>query len=122
LVSPVRAATPDGQILSGGSPRHVLTAGAGLFQENAMKFRIEDKAGWQLAEGRIEKNRAEARALVERLERDIKIERLVKASRRAALAPVGDLHRRAGADGGPMAIRMNLFQRGIAALLRGFAS
>jgi hypothetical protein len=46
----------------------------------------------------------------------------VKASRAAALAPVGDLHRRAGADGGPMAVRMGLFQRGIAALLRGFAS
>ena len=68
-----------------------------------MKFQVEDKSGWLLAEGRLERNRAEARALVERLERDIKIEKLVKASRRAALAPVGDLHRRAGADGGPMA-------------------
>jgi hypothetical protein len=87
-----------------------------------MKFEISDKHGYILADGRIERNRAEARALVEKLERDIKIEKLVKASRAAALAPVGDLHRRAGADGGPMAVRMGLFQRGIAALLRGFAS
>jgi len=99
-----------------------LDLGAGLFQETDMKFSINDRDGWLLAEGRLERNRAEARALVERLERDIKIEKLVKASRAAALAPVGDLHRRAGADGGPMAVRMGLFQRGIAALLRGFAS
>jgi hypothetical protein len=103
-------------------PASGLTAGAGLFQETDMKFQVEDKSGWLLADGRLERNRAEARALVEKLERDIKIEKLVKASRRAALAPVGDLHRRARAEHDPMAVRMSVFQRGIAALLRGFAS
>lgn len=45
-----------------------------------MKFIVEDRAGYTLAEGRLERNRAEALAIVEKIERRLALEKLCRAS------------------------------------------
>lgn len=45
-----------------------------------MNYNVSDKAGWTLAEGRIQRNREEAARVVERIERNLRIERLVRAA------------------------------------------
>ena len=45
-----------------------------------MKFQVNDKHGYTLAEGRIERNRVESLATVARIEQRIAIERLIRVS------------------------------------------
>lgn len=50
-----------------------------------MNYNVSDKAGWtmaegRIAEGRIQRNRKEAARVVERIERNLRIERLVRAA------------------------------------------
>ncbi len=45
-----------------------------------MNYNVADKDGWTLAEGLIQRNREEAARIVERIERNQRIERLVRSS------------------------------------------
>lgn len=45
-----------------------------------MNYNVTDKDGWTLAEGRIQRNREEAARIVERIDRNLRIERLIMAS------------------------------------------
>lgn len=50
-----------------------------------MNYNVTDKDGWTLAEGRIQRNREEAARIVERIERNQRIERLVRSSSKGPL-------------------------------------
>jgi hypothetical protein len=45
-----------------------------------MKFQVNDRNGYTLAEGRLHKNRVQAMATVARIEQRLEVERLVRAS------------------------------------------
>jgi hypothetical protein len=91
-----------------------------------MKFEVTDKCGYTLAEGRIERDRANARAVVDAIERRIEIERMVRNSglpRRMASAaqPVDFLHQRTHGLYAPMATRRPAPALSVAAIWIGAA-
>lgn len=69
-----------------------------------MKFQVNDKAGYTLAEGRLNRNRQEALAIVERIERRMEIEKVIH---RPAAVPAEFLHERQRSLAAPMATRRN---------------
>jgi hypothetical protein len=79
-----------------------------------MNYNVTDKDGWTLAEGLIQRNREEAARIVERIERNQRIERLVRSSNNNLLEKVKPesnvvdfLHRRSRGLYEPMATRRN---------------